>query len=330
MTRPTTLRRRSLLLALAATLPCGAALTQQAFPNKPIRIIAAGAAGGGLDLLARLIGDHMQRTLKQPVIVDNRPGGNGVIAANGVLNAAPDGHTLLMTAASFTVMHQAITQKPAYDVTRDLAPVAQIGAGGVFLVVSPSFPAKTMDEMIKLVRAEPNKHSYASFGVGSAGHLVMAALENQTGMQINHVPYKGMQQILGDLMNGNVKIGFVDVSSSLALIKGGKIRPLAVSGSARMPASPDIPTMTELGYRFDTDGWFALFAPQNTPPSVVAALNREVGDALAAPELKARLLQLNMANPPRKTPEQFAQTVREDLKVWTKIAQDNKISPDGQ
>ncbi len=329
MTRSFKLPRRSMLLALACTLVGTTALAQDPFPSKSIRIVAAGAPGGGMDLLARVIGDHMQRTLKQPVIIDNRPGGNGVIAANAVLNAPADGYTLLLTAASFTVMSQAIAKKPAYDVTRDLVPVTQIGSRGVFLVVSPSFPAKTMKELVDLVQAEPDKHSYASFGVGSSGHLVMAALENQTGMRINHVPYKGMQQILGDLMNGNVKIGVVDVSSSLALIKAGKIRPLAVSGSARMPASPDVPTMTEQGYRFDTDGWFALFAPKNTRPAVVSVLNREVADALAAPELKARLLQLNLANAPRKTPEQFAQTVRDDLKVWTKIAQDNKITPDG-
>ena len=328
MTRSFKLPRRSMLLALACTLVGTTGLAQDPFPSKSVRIVAPGAPGGGMDLLARVIGDHMQRTLKQPVIVDNRPGGNGVIAANAVLNAPADGYTLLLTAASFTVMSQAIAKKPAYDVTRDLVPVTQIGSRGVFLVVSPSFPAKTMKELVDLVQAEPDKHSYASFGVGSSGHLVMAALENQTGMRINHVPYKGMQQILGDLMNGNVKIGVVDVSSSLALIKAGKIWPLAVSGSARMPASPDVPTMTEQGYRFDTDGWFALFAPKNTRPAVVSVLNREVADALAAPELKARLLQLNLANAPRKTPEQFAQTVRDDLKVWTKIAQDNKITPD--
>ena len=329
MTRSFKLPRRSMLLALACTLVGTTGLAQDPFPSKSVRIVAPGAPGGGMDLLARVIGDHMQRTLKQPVIVDNRPGGNGVIAANAVLNAPADGYTLLLTAASFTVMSQAIAKKPAYDVTRDLVPVTQIGSRGVFLVVSPSFPAKTMKELVDLVQAEPDKHSYASFGVGSSGHLVMAALENQTGMRINHVPYKGMQQILGDLMNGNVKIGVVDVSSSLALIKAGKIWPLAVSGSARMPASPDVPTMTEQGYRFDTDGWFALFAPKNTRPAVVSVINREVADALAAPELKARLLQLNLANAPRKTPEQFAQTVRDDLKVWTKIAQDNKITPDG-
>ena len=185
MTRSFKLPHRSMLLALACTLVGSTALAQDPFPSKSIRI---GAPGGGMDLLARVIGDHRQRTLKQPVIVDNRPGGNGVIAANAVLNAPADGYTLLLTAASFTVMSQAIAKKPAYNVTRDLMPVAQIGSGGVFLVVSPSFPAKTMKELVDLVKAEPDKHSYASFGVGSSGHLVMAALENQTGMCINHVP----------------------------------------------------------------------------------------------------------------------------------------------
>ena len=188
MTRSFKLPHRSMLLALACTLVGTTGLAQDPFPSKSVRIVAPGAPGGGMDLLARVIGDHMQRTLKQPVIIDNRPGGNGVIAANAVLNAPADGYTLLLTASSFTVMSQAIAKKPAYDVTRDLVPVTQIGSRGVFLVVSPSFPAKTMKELVDLVQAEPDKHSYASFGVGSSGHLVMAALENQTGMCINHVP----------------------------------------------------------------------------------------------------------------------------------------------
>jgi len=321
--------RRSVVAALAcAALMPGLTRAQEAFPSKPIKIVAAGAPGGGMDLLARLLGDRLQQALGQPVIVDNRPGGNGVIAANAVLGAPADGHTLLMTAASFTVMAQAMPKKPPYDVTRDLAPVAQVGSGGVFLVVARDFPARNMQELVELIKAQPDKHSYASFGIGSSGHLVMAALQNQTGMKINHVPYKAMQQIFSDLMGGSIRIGFVDVTSSLPLIRTGKIRALAVSGSARMPASLDIPTMTEQGFRFDTDGWFAMFAPRGTPAAITGTLNREIANALAAPELQARLLQFNMANPPRKTPEQFGQTVRDDLKVWTRIVKDNHITPE--
>lgn len=328
-TAPDGCRRRSFVAALAcAGLVPALAAAQDPFPGKPIKIVAAGAPGGGLDLIARLIGDRLQQSLAQPVIIDNKPGGNGVIAAKAVIGAPADGHTLLMTAASFTVMAQAMPKKPPYDVIRDLEPVAQIGSGGVFLVVAPDFPARNMQELVALIKAQPDQHSYASFGVGSSGHLVMAALQNQTGMKINHVPYKAMQQIFTDLMGGNIRIGFVDVTSSLPLIRTGKIRALAVSGSSRMPASPDIPTMTEQGFRFDTDGWFAMFAPKGTPAAVTATLNREIANALAAPELQARLLQFNMANPPRKTPEQFGQTVREDLKAWTRIVRDNHITPE--
>lgn len=327
MNPSTLLPRRTLLRTLAAVgaLAAVPAFAQSSFPSKPIRIVAAGAPGGGMDLLARLIGDQMQRALKQPVIIENKPGGNGAIAASSVLHAPADGHTLLMTAAAFTVMAQAMPGKHSYDVTRDLAPVAQIGSGGVFLVVAPDFPAKDMKELVSLIKANPDKYAYASFGIGSTGHLVMASLQEQTGMKINHVPYKGMQQIFGDLMNGTVKIAFVDVSASLPHIRAGKFRALAVSGSGRMPASPEIATMSEQGFKFDTDGWFAMFAPKNTPAATVDVLNREIANALASPELQARLLQLNLAKAPRKTPAQFGETVREDLKTWTKIVQDNHI-----
>lgn len=328
---PSTLwRRRALLHSLlaAGALTSVPALAQNAFPNKPIRIVAAGAPGGGMDLLARLIGDQLQRALKQPVIIENKPGGNGAIAASAVLHAPADGHTLLMTAAAFTVMAQAMPGKHAYDITRDLAPVAQIGSGGVFLVVAPDFPAKDMKELVAQVKASPDQYAYASFGVGSTGHLVMAALQEQTGMRINHVPYKGMQQIFGDLMNGTIKIGFVDVSASLPHIRAGKFRALAVSGSGRMPASPEIATMGEQGFKFDTDGWFGMFAPRNTPAATLDVLNREIANALASAELQARLLQLNLAKAPRKTPVQFGDTVRADLKTWTKIVQDHNIRAD--
>ena len=320
--------RRALLATLACSL-CALAQpnwAQTPYPSQPVRIVAAGAPGGGMDLLARLIGEHLQRELGQPVIVDNRPGGQGVIAAKGVISAAPDGHTLLMTAASFTVISQAMSAKPAYDVTRDLTPVAQIGLGGVFLAVNASFPATTMKELMSRLKAEPGKHSYASFGEGSSGHLMMAALAQQTGIDVNHVPYKGMQQILADLTAGTVPIGFVDVASSLPLIRAGKIRALAVSGSARMPASPNVPTMTEQGYRFDTDGWFALFAPKGTPAPIALRLNQAVNQAMAAPEMKARLLQLNMAAAPQKTPAQFAQTVQADLLTWQHIVRTNRLA----
>jgi len=322
-----TLSRRALLLAIAA---CSSLTVQarDAWPAKPIRVVVAGAPGGGTDLLMRVIGQQMSVSLKQPVIIENKPGGNGVLAAKDMLSSAADGHTLLFTASAFTVMAQAMPRKPPYDVLRDFTPVAQVGAGGVYLVTRADFPAANMKEFVAHVKAHPDEYSYASFGIGSSGHLVMAALANQTGMKLNHVPYRAMTTILTDLQNGNVKIAFVDTTSSTPLIKAGRIKAMAVSGSGRTIALPDIPTLTEQGFRFDTDGWYGLFAPKGTPEPVIAALNKEVNRILASPELKERFLQLNLANPPLKTPEQFARTLRDDLRIWSKIVQDNHITPE--
>lgn len=321
------MNRRGAILALAA-FSGAPLLAESPWPQKPIRVVVAGAPGGGSDVLMRLIGLQLSKALKQPVIIDNKPGGNGVLSARDAMSSPADGHTLLFTAAAFTVMAQAMPVKPPYDVTRDFAPVAQVGAGGVYLVTSRDFPANNLKELVAHVKANPGKYNYASFGIGSSGHLVMAALGNQHGFQLNHVPYKAMMAIFGDLQNGNIPIAFVDTTSSTALIKSGRIKVMGVSGTGRTVALPEVPTLSEQGFKFDTDGWYGVFAPPGTPTSVIAALNAEINRILVSPELQERFLQLNLSNPPLKTPEQFAQTIRDDLKVWTRIVQDNHITPE--
>lgn len=318
---------RCALLWLAVGLTC-MAQAQDTWPTKPLRVVVAGGAGGGGDLLMRMIGQQLSVSLKQPVIIDNKPGGSGALATRDVMAQPADGHTLLFTPAAYTVMAQAMPKKPPYDVLKDLTPVAQVGAGGVYLVTSADFPADNMKAFVAHIKANPDKYNYASFGIGSSGHLVMAALENQTGMKLNHVPYKAMTAILTDLQNGTVKIAFVDTTSSTQLIKAGKIKAMGVSGTARTVALPDIPTMTEQGFRFNTDGWYGLFAPRGLPTAIASKLNKEVNRILVSPDLSARFLQLNLSNPPLKTPEQFAQTLREDLKAWSKIVEDNHITPE--
>ncbi|KAI3601235.1 BUG/TctC family periplasmic protein (plasmid) [Cupriavidus necator H850] len=298
------------------------------WPARPVRLILPSAGGGGPDTIARIFAERLSRSLKQPVVVDNRPGANGVIGVDAVAKSAPDGYTLLFASSSSTVISQALLNKLPFEVTRDLVPVAQIFSGGIHLVVSNGFPAQDLKTFVALVKANPGKYDYATWGPGSTGQLVMESLKRRNGLDIRHVPYKTTSQIYQDMQGGRIQVAFVDATSSVPLIKNGKLRGIAITGSHRGPALPELQTMTEQGYPFDTDAWYGVFAPKGTPHSVVAAVHREILDTLSAPELRERFLQLNLVDPPLKTPEQFAQTVRADLLVWQNIARANQIHLD--
>ena len=321
-------RRTLLSLALAGLAGALPAHAEDAYPTKPITLISASGPGSGADLLSRVVAERLGAALKQQVLVENKPGASGGLAGQTVVRAKNDGYTLLFTSASGTVMNQAIQSKPPFDTTRDLTPVAQIGAGGVVLVVANDFPAKDLKEFIALVKANPNKHQYATWGIGSGGHLVMEAIEMQTGMKIDHIPYKTIGQIIQDLQGGVLKIAYLDAGSAVALVKSGRIRPLAISGTARAPGLPTLPTMTEQGVKFEADGWYGIFAPKDTPAPIVTKLNAEINKVLVDPALKERFLQLNLADPPIKSAEQFAKTVRDDLAVWSTIVKTNHIKPE--
>ena len=298
------------------------------WPARPVRLILPSAGGSGPDTIARIFAERLSRSLKQPVVVDNRPGANGVIGVDAVAKSAPDGYTLLFASSSSTVISQALLSKLPFDVTRDLVPVAQIFSGGIHLVVANDFPAQDLKTFVALVRANPGKYDYATWGPGSTGQLVMESLKRRNGLDIRHVPYKTINQIYQDIQGGRIHVAFVDATSSVPLIKAGKLRGIAITGSHRGPALPELRTMTEQGYPFDTDAWYGVFAPKGTPQSVVAAVHREILSTLSAPELRERFLQLNLVDPPLKTPEQFAQTVRVDLRVWQDIARANQIHLD--
>ncbi|EON17415.1 extra-cytoplasmic solute receptor [Cupriavidus sp. GA3-3] len=324
-------RRRDVLRALAA-LGLGAAAgplcASNAWPAKPIRLVVPAPPGGGTDLFARALAASLGKALGQTIVVDNKPGATGIIGNDTVAKASPDGYTLLFTYAATVVINQTLQPKLPYDGLRDLLPVAQVGAGGNFLVVTPDFPARTLKELVAHVLKRPDAYDYGSWGIGSGGHLTMEALKMQTGMKLRHVPYKGVAQILTDMQGGVVKVAFVDTSSSLPLIRAGKLRALAISGTRRAPATPDVPTMTEQGYRFDTDSWYGLFAPAGTSAAIVQRLNAEVTRLLADAPMRERFLQLNMGMAPARSAEQFAQTVRDDVGVWGKVIQANHITVD--
>ena len=319
-TLPIGLRRR-LFIAAAAALCVMPAMADTAYPSKPITIVLGNSAGSGGDLLCRVLATGLSAALKQTVIVDNRVGANSTIASMAVVGAKPDGYTLLFGNASSTVINQAVQKSHRFDSRTDLVAIAQVGAGGVALVATPDFPANDMKEFITVAKAQPGKYNYATWGIGSQGHLVMEGLEQQSGIRMNHVPYKSISAITQDMQGGMVNIGFMDVASAMPLVKQGRLKVLGITGSLRSPGLPAAPLMSEQGIDFRTDGWYGVFAPKGTPAPVVALLNQEVNRLLASPELRERLLQLNIGNPPVKSPEEFAKTIRDDLKVWEQIAQ---------
>ncbi|CAN7627153.1 hypothetical protein D9M68_76490 [compost metagenome] len=328
---PGNTRRRDVLRGLAA-LGLGAAAgplcASNAWPAKPIRLVVPAPPGGGTDLFARTLAASLGKALGQTIVVDNKPGATGIIGNDTVAKASADGYTLLFTYAATVVINQTLQPKLPYDGLRDLVPVAQVGAGGNFLVVTPDFPARTLKEFVAHMLKRPDAYDYGSWGIGSGGHLTMEALKMQTGMKLRHVPYKGVAQILTDMQGGVVKVAFVDTSSSLPLIRAGKLRALAISGTRRAPATPDTPTMTEQGYPFDTDSWYGLFAPAGTSVAIVQRLNTEVTRLLADAPMRERFLQLNMGMAPARSAEQFAQTVRDDVGVWGKVITANHITVD--
>jgi tripartite-type tricarboxylate transporter receptor subunit TctC len=320
--------RRRVFIAAAVALCAVPAVADTAYPSKPITIVLGNSAGSGGDLLCRVLATGLSAALKQTVIVDNRVGANSTIASMAVVNAKADGYTLLFGNASSTVINQAVQKNLRFDSRTDLVAIAQVGAGGVALVATPDFPASDMKEFIAAARAQPGKYNYASWGIGSQGHLVMEGLEQQSGIRLNHVPYKSISAITQDMQGGMVNIGFMDVASAMPLVKQGRLKVLGITGSLRSPGLPSAPLMSEQGIDFRTDGWYGVFAPKGTPAPVVALLNQEVNRLLASPELRERLLQLNIGNPPVKSPEEFAKTIRDDLKVWEQIAQRADIKLD--
>jgi tripartite-type tricarboxylate transporter receptor subunit TctC len=317
-------RRHFVCAALAAGF-APLARAQSAWPSRPIKLIVPSAAGGPSDLFARLLAEHMGKTFGQPFVVDNKPGANGMIGNDLAAKSPGDGHTVLFSYAGAIAVNQALLSKLPYDTLRDLVPVAQVGASGTLLAVAPDFPARNVQEFVAHVKANAGKYNYASWGIGSGGHLSMEAFKHAAGLDINHVPYKSIPQIINDLLGGVLQIAFVDPFTSLPHIRSGKIRPLMLSGTRRGPALPDVPTMTEAGYRFESDAWFGVFVPAGTPPSIVQRLNQEINRIVQLPEVGARFEALNMPASPIKSPEQFAQTVRNDIDTWTRIVKTANI-----
>ena len=312
-----------------ATVWQAAAFAQAPWPNKPVKVIVSGAAGSGTDIAARVVTEPLSRAFGQPFVIDNRPGANGIIGTDAVAKAPNDGYTLLFTYAAAQVVNQTLYEKVPYDGAKDFAAIAQIGAGGNLLVVSPSMPVNNLKEFIAYVKAKPaDALSYGSWGNGSGGHLSMEALKQQAGLTMQHVPYKSTAAANTDLIGGQIQVAFSAMASGLSLVQSGKLKAIAVSGPYRVPQLPEVKTMTEQGVVFDLTAWYGMFAPVGTPQAIVNAVNREIVRMIAAPENAERWKVLGFSEMPLKTPEQFADTVKRDIKDWGAIVKSGNIKVD--
>jgi tripartite-type tricarboxylate transporter receptor subunit TctC len=298
----------------------------QAYPNRPIHIVAPFPAGGGYDFLSRLLGAEMTKTFGQPVIVENKSGANGNIGTDAVAKAAPDGYTLLMGGNSPLALNVGLYKLP-YDPLRDFAPVSRVATQPNLFAAHPKVPVKSVQELIKYAKANPGKLTYSSNGNGSPQHLAAEQLKKMAGIDLVHVPYKGAAPTAAALLAGEVSVAFNVILLPLPQVQAGKLTGLAVASSKRSPMAPGIPTLAELGYPIDIDTWYGLVAPAGTPRDVIAKLNAETVRILALPELKekTRSQGIELAG---STPEEFAAFLRADIAKWTKEIRELKISID--
>ena len=325
------LTRRQLVLGTAAALASSLAGAQGArdWPLRPVKVIVPGGAGGVLDTLARQLYTRLQETLGQPFVIENRPGANGLIGSSAVKNAAPDGYTILHSTASSMVMAEALNPALPIKTLRDLEPVALCAVGGILLAVHPSVPAKTLPELIDLVRSDPRKYSsYGSWGLGSNGHLTMEWITQRAGLSIDHVPYKTTPALLTDIVSGEIPIGWIDVVSPLGFIAQGKLRGIALTGTVRSPKLPDVKVLSEQGYPFTAAGWQGVFAPKGTPSEIVERLHAAINNELVQPAFRAALLQANVPPAVAASRQAFVQTITNDLATWRKVVVDGNLKPE--
>ncbi len=302
-----------------------------AWPSRPVTLVVPQAAGGTNDIVGRLFGQKLAETLGggAAVIVDNRPGAGGNIGTQQVARTQPDGHTLLMTISSSQAINPALYKSPGFDPVKDFAPVALVGSVPNVLLANPSFPAKTLAELLAQAKAAgPGKIMYASAGNGTLNHLLGAMLGSMAGVDLQHVPYKGVAPAMNDVMGGQLPLVFASLPSALGHIKAGRLRPLAVSSARRSPALPDVPAIAELVPGYDGTLWIGLFAPAATPRAVLARLQRAGADALASPDLQDRLKQQGVELAPPTTSAQFAALLKADLAKWARIVRESGASVD--
>lgn len=325
----TTALNRVLAAALLILAFFPNAVLAQAYPSRTVRMIMPYPAGGSGDIVGRLIAQHLSASLKQTVIVDNRPGAAGSLGTELASKAAPDGYTLLF-AVSTNAINVTLQPKLPYDFAKDFDAVALLARALQVLDIHPSIPARSLKEFLALAKSQPSKLNYASSGSGTSGHLAMERLKRAANVSVVHIPYKGNAPALNDLLGGQVAAMFGNLITALPYVKSGRLRALGVSGLKRSVLAADIPTIAESGYPgFEVIAWFSIMVPAGTPKTVVNVLNAEILKILASNEGRERLLALG-AEPVQdvQTPEQFSEFLKADIAKWATMIREAGIRPD--
>jgi tripartite-type tricarboxylate transporter receptor subunit TctC len=306
------------LAAVAAALPAMLRIARaQAYPTKPVRIVVGFAAGGGTDIYARLIGQHLSERLGQQFIIENRPGGDSNIATEAVVRAPPDGYTLLAVDSS-PAINATLYDKLGFNFIRDIAPVAGIASQPLVMLLNPSFPAKTISEFIDYAKVNPDKINMASGGNGNITHLVGEMFKTIAGVNMIHLPYRGGGAALADLLGGQVPVLFTGVPTAIEYIRAGRLRALGVTSATRSEALPDVPTVGQFLPGYEAVDWKGIGAPKNTPFEIVEKLNKEINAALADPKMKARFADLGGTVLPG-SPADFGKLIAAETEKWGKV-----------
>jgi tripartite-type tricarboxylate transporter receptor subunit TctC len=317
----------SRIIALLALALLTSNVLAQGYPDKPIRILVGFAAGGPADITARLIGDRLSETWGKPVIVENLTGAAGNLATDRVAKSAPDGYTLLAAASATIVTNPSLYQKLPFDPVKDLTPITQAVYTPNILAVHPDVPARSVQELVAYAKANPGKLSFGSAGPGTSQHLAGELFKTMAGIDIQHVPYRGIAAVMPDLIGGRLTMAFGNISAVLPLVRDGKLRALAVTSARRYGSVPNLPTMIEAGFpNFDSTAWFGLMAPAGTPTDIIDKLHRESVRILALPDVRKRFDELGI-EVIGNTPAEFAAAIAAETPQWAKVIRDAGIKP---
>jgi len=319
--------RRGLLRLAGAGLAASCRMPQaraQAYPSRPVRWVVGFPAGGSTDMVVRLIGNWLSERLGQPFVVENKPGAGTNLAVQAVVNSPPDGYTLLLVVSSNAINATSYESLP-FNFLRDIAPVTALAELPFVMVISPSLPAKNLTEFIAFAKANPGKINMGSFGAGTISHLAGELFKIKTGVTMQHVPYRGGAPMVTDIIGGSLQAGIDALPNSLPHIRGGSLRVLAVTGPARSPAIPDVPTVAETVPGYEVSGWTGVGVPTGTPAEIVALLNREINAALSDPRIVARLTDMG-GRPIVMSAEAFGRIWASDTEKWAEVVKLSGIS----